>query len=82
MNFVMRDIKKIVRCKEVRMSECIHCYGRMYVTWIKAPQWCAWQQKKNKKIKIDIKGKIAALYKHQLWIAYILDVAVSVIRRI
>ena len=31
------------------VSECIHYYRRMHVTWIKAPQWCAWHRKKKKK---------------------------------
>ena len=35
------------------VSECIHCNERMHVTWIKAPQWCAWQNKKKEKQLLD-----------------------------
>ena len=43
--------KKKVWCKEAWLSEWvyIHCYGEMHVTWIKAPQWCAWQTNKQTK---------------------------------
>ena len=44
---IQKTKTKIVWCKEVWVSECIHCYGRMHVTWIKASQWCAWQKKKK-----------------------------------
>ena len=51
----MRDKKKNKRKYDAKkcewVSECIHCCGRMHVTWIKAPQWCAWQKKKKKRKK-------------------------------